>query len=212
MTRTSTVLTSFADHGGCDHPLLGFPSWTRGLSVGSPPNCSIENFALNDVWVIVFNVLEILLRVGAFMAIGFIIYGAFRMISSQGQPEHVKSAKDTIVNAVVGMIITMVSATIVSAIAQRLAGTALTAESAIGLKLPIVSGDAAIEGVLNLAILIGGGLSVIFIVVAGFKYALSAGDPNQVNAAKNTILYAVIGLIISLLAFTIVQIAARALG
>lgn len=204
-------LQLFADHGGCEHPFLGFPSWTRGLTVDGT-SCTISDFALNDTWVIVLNVLEILLRVGALLAVGYIIYGGFKMISSQGQPDHVKSAKDTITNAVVGVIITMISATAVSVIAQRIAGTAPTAESSIGFKLPIVSPENTLEAALNLALLIGGGLSMIFIIVGGLKYATSAGDPNQTNAAKNTILYAIIGLIFSLLAFTIVQMAARALA
>jgi TRAP-type C4-dicarboxylate transport system permease small subunit len=207
----SSPLRLLANHGGCDHPFLGFPSWTRGLTIDGA-NCTISNFALNGVWVIVLNVLEILLRVGALMAVGYIIYGGFKMISSQGQPDHVKSAKDTITNAVVGVIITMVSATAVSVIAQRVAGTAPTAESSIGFKLPIVSPESALEAALNLALLIGGGLSIIFIIVGGLKYTTSTGDPNQTNAAKNTILYAIIGLVFSLLAFTIVQIAARALA
>jgi TRAP-type C4-dicarboxylate transport system permease small subunit len=203
-------LQLWANHGGCEHPFLGFPSWTRGLTVDA--GCTVANFALNDVWVVVLNVLEILLRVGALLAVGYIIYGGFKMIASQGQPDQTKSAKDTIVNAVVGVIITMISATAVAVIAQRIAGTAPTAESSIGFKLPIVSPENTLESALNLALMIGGGLSIIFIVVGGLKYTLSTGDPNQTNAAKNTIMYAIIGLIFSLLAFTIVQIAARTLG
>ena len=40
--------------------------------------------------------------------------------------------------------------------------------------------------------------AVIMIIIAGFKYITSGGDPNGVNSAKNTILYAVIGLVIAL--------------
>lgn len=40
--------------------------------------------------------------------------------------------------------------------------------------------------------------AVIMIIIAGFKYITSSGDPNGVNSAKNTILYAVIGLVIAL--------------
>jgi hypothetical protein len=204
-------LRLFADHGACEHPFLGFPSWTRGLKV-NPPGCTVADFALADVWVVVLNVMEIMLRAGTLMAVGFIIYGGFKMIASQGQPDHIKSAKDTIVNAVVGLLISMFAATIVSVVAQRLAGTAPTAEGTLGFKLPIVGADSALADVLNLALMIGGALSVIFIVVGGLKYATSTGDPNQTNAAKNTIMYAVIGLLFSLIAFTIVQIAVRTLG
>lgn len=48
-------------------------------------------------------------------------------------------------------------------------------------------------------------ISVIMIVISGLKYVTSQGDSTAVNSAKNTLLYAVIGLVISLLAQVIVQ-------
>ena len=43
------------------------------------------------------------------------------------------------------------------------------------------------------------------LIWGGIKYATSAGDSNKVTAAKNTILYAVIGLAVAVLAFAIVN-------
>lgn len=40
-------------------------------------------------------------------------------------------------------------------------------------------------------------VSVIMIIIGGFKYILSTGDPSKVNSAKNTILYAIVGLAIA---------------
>ena len=48
-------------------------------------------------------------------------------------------------------------------------------------------------------------VAVIFIVVGGVNYMTSAGDSGKIQKAKNTILYAVIGLIICVLAFAIVN-------
>lgn len=48
-------------------------------------------------------------------------------------------------------------------------------------------------------------IAVIIIVIGGLRYVLSAGDQNAINSAKNTILYAVIGLVISILAYAIVN-------
>lgn len=47
--------------------------------------------------------------------------------------------------------------------------------------------------------------SVIMIMVGGFKYVTSSGDSNSVNSAKNTILYAVVGLVVIALAQVIVR-------
>ena len=43
------------------------------------------------------------------------------------------------------------------------------------------------------------------LIVGGVKYALSAGDAKAVTDAKNTILYALIGLVIAILAYSIVS-------
>lgn len=50
-----------------------------------------------------------------------------------------------------------------------------------------------------------GVISVIMIIVGGIRYTLSNGDSSRITSAKNTVLYAVIGLILSLLAFAIVN-------
>jgi hypothetical protein len=48
-------------------------------------------------------------------------------------------------------------------------------------------------------------VSVIMIIVGGLRYTTSNGDSARITAAKNTILYAVIGLVVALLAFGIVN-------
>lgn len=48
-------------------------------------------------------------------------------------------------------------------------------------------------------------VAVIFVVVGGINYITSQGDPGKTKKAKDTILYAVIGLIIAALAFAIVN-------
>lgn len=50
-----------------------------------------------------------------------------------------------------------------------------------------------------------GAIAVIMIVVGGIRYAVSGGDSSAVTGAKNTILYAVIGLVVALLAYAIVH-------
>jgi uncharacterized membrane protein YjfL (UPF0719 family) len=59
--------------------------------------------------------------------------------------------------------------------------------------------------VINLLLFIIGAVSVIMIILGGLRYVLSNGDSSQVTSAKNTILYAVIGLVVALLAYAIVN-------
>ena len=62
-----------------------------------------------------------------------------------------------------------------------------------------------IARVVNILLYIIGAAAVIMIIFGGFKYITSGGDSAGVTSAKNTILYAVIGLIVALLAFAIVN-------
>ncbi len=62
---------------------------------------------------------------------------------------------------------------------------------------------AQVKVVTNTLILAIGVISVIMIIVGGFRYALSAGDGKNTAAAKDTILYAVIGLVVALLAYAV---------
>ncbi len=47
--------------------------------------------------------------------------------------------------------------------------------------------------------------SIIFIIIGGFRYIVGAGAPDQMQQAKNTILYAVVGLVVSIFAVVIVR-------
>ena len=59
--------------------------------------------------------------------------------------------------------------------------------------------------IINVFTVVVGVVAVIMIIVGGFRYITSGGDSNNVGAAKNTILYAIVGLIIVALAQVIVR-------
>jgi hypothetical protein len=62
-----------------------------------------------------------------------------------------------------------------------------------------------IRTIINVFSVIVGSISVIMIIIGGFRYITSAGDSNNVGGAKNTILYAIVGLVIVAFAQIIVQ-------
>jgi len=69
-----------------------------------------------------------------------------------------------------------------------------------------------VGNVLNTIYGIVGVLAVVMIVSGGVKYMTSQGDPGRLSAAKNTILYSAIGLVITILAFAITAFVLKALG
>ena len=62
-----------------------------------------------------------------------------------------------------------------------------------------------VRNIVNLLSAIIGVVSVIVIVVAGFKYVTSAGDASKIASAKNTLIYAIVGLIIVAMSQAIVR-------
>lgn len=96
-----------------------FPKWYKGVASGSSGSCTVEIDNIYDTLKIVGNVLEMLLAGAAVLAVGFIIYGGIRFITSLGDPNGIKAARDTIINAVVGLVIALVSTLVVSFIAGR---------------------------------------------------------------------------------------------
>lgn len=69
-----------------------------------------------------------------------------------------------------------------------------------GDKLPIV-----VKNILIAIIGVSGLIAVIFIIIGGVQYMSSSGDPAKTKKAKDTILYACIGLAICALSFAIVN-------
>lgn len=62
-----------------------------------------------------------------------------------------------------------------------------------------------VERIVRILLFIIGAVSVIMIIIGGIRYTISQGDAGNVKAAKDTILYAVVGLIVALLAYAIVN-------
>lgn len=74
-------------------------------------------------------------------------------------------------------------------------------------KAPSVAVD-----IINVVLGVVGVVTVIIIIVAGIMYMTSTGDAAKTVRAKNALLYSVIGLVVSLLAFAIVNFVSKGIG
>ena len=59
--------------------------------------------------------------------------------------------------------------------------------------------------IVNVMLFLVGILSVIMLIFGGLRYVISRGESKAVEAAKNTILYAIIGLIIAVMAYAAIN-------
>ncbi len=62
-----------------------------------------------------------------------------------------------------------------------------------------------IQQLTDVLIFIIGAIAVVMIIIGGIRYVLSAGDQTALTSAKNTILYAIIGLVVAFTAYAIVH-------
>ena len=65
--------------------------------------------------------------------------------------------------------------------------------------------EAIMTNIINTILIVLGMIAVIMIIVGGIRYTTSNGDSSQIQSAKNTIMYAVIGLVVAILSFAIVN-------
>jgi hypothetical protein len=63
-----------------------------------------------------------------------------------------------------------------------------------------------IRKVMNIAFTLIGSVSLLFLIIGGFRYMTAGGSEEQATAGKKTIMYAILGLVVVILATTIVNI------
>lgn len=57
----------------------------------------------------------------------------------------------------------------------------------------------------NVLLFLIGAISVIMLIIGGIRYVVSGGDSTAVQNAKNTILYAIVGVVVAILAYAVVN-------
>ena len=70
----------------------------------------------------------------------------------------------------------------------------------------------AFQDITDVLLFIIGAVSVVMLIIGGIRYTISQGDSSAVTGAKNTILYAVIGLVVAILAYAVIHYVIGALA
>ncbi len=111
----------------CTNSFLGLPTWYKYLELDSqcrvkgPVKAGTDSLDMTKVVTRVsLAIIDILMRVGGMVAFGFIVYSGFRFVMSQGNPDQEKAARETAINAIIGMVITIFAIGIVTFIGRRL--------------------------------------------------------------------------------------------
>lgn len=117
----STVATDCIKAG-----FFGLRPWYYYLPDDNFDGCTVRHFHVlgsnSDFPLVLLAVVDDLLRIAALVAIGFVLYGSIQMITSQGSPDGATKARTTIINAVLGLAIAIVSVAFVSYLGSKLGG------------------------------------------------------------------------------------------
>ncbi len=109
-----------------DATFFGIPAWYKYLELKPDafnkcvPDITYGLANISDYWLIALAIVDMLIRVAGMVAVGFVIYAGIQYILSSGSPEKTKGAKDTMLNAVIGLVIAILAATIVSFIGRSI--------------------------------------------------------------------------------------------
>jgi hypothetical protein len=100
---------------------LNFPRWSRGLDCDNDGHIKINGGEPGTIiFTIALNVIDIALRLAGIIAVGLVIWGGFHYTMSHGEPEQAKKSMNIIRSALIGLVISMIAAVVVSFIVWRL--------------------------------------------------------------------------------------------
>ncbi len=74
-----------------------------------------------------------------------------------------------------------------------------------GQQSDLFGSNGVFKTITNVLLFVIGAISVIMLIIGGIRYVVSGGDSGAVTSAKNTILYAVIGIVVAILAYALVN-------
>ncbi len=122
VAHAAAPVARFGANDGCSSSFLTFPTWYRGLprsgcdimSPGKESKTTIQAF----IFTIVLNIIEIGLQLVAYAAVGYVIYGGFKYLTSAGDPSRVTAGRKIITNALIGLLLSFMSIAIVNLVAN----------------------------------------------------------------------------------------------
>lgn len=170
------------------------------------------NNTLPELSNVVTSILNGIIAVVGFVAVGFIVYAGIQYITSSGDSAKTTKARNTIFYSLIGLAVCALSFISVNFVLINIiqgagAGTG-TGGGNGGVNL-VGDGNGkltpVIVSIINGIIAVLGFVAVGFTVYGGVTYMSSGGDSAKVQKGRNIIIYSLIGLAICVLAFSIVN-------
>ena len=119
---TFTLATPSTTYAACTtQNFLTFPTWYKGLvddscNIMAPDGAAGHPTLQTFIWTIVLNVIEFMLQLVGYLSVGFLIFGGYKYMISAGAADGMVKARKTIMNAIIGLVLSIFSVAIVNLI------------------------------------------------------------------------------------------------
>ncbi len=184
---------------------LSVPALAQGVIPIDTNNCGFfgrvctgdETF--DDLKIYFRYLINVAISLIGVTAFGFLVYAAFKYVTSQGEQEASNTAKRQITFALVGLFVAGAAGSIIAVIDYNTAADAIGRRDIVSLATSL---DTVIRIIRDLISVVAFG----FIVHAAFKYVTSQGDQEAAATAKRQITYALFGIIVAWGAWLLIMI------
>lgn len=165
-------------------------------TIGGQP---IENIPENpaDVSLLTSTVLPLIFGILGALSLMYVVIGGFRYTISAGDPNNVQRARETIIYALIGLVVSVSAFTIINFVLENFQPS----ETGTG---GLVGPNGILTNLTQVIARLTGAISVVMVLYGAFRFITSGGDSNAVKAGRETIIYALVGLVIAISAQGIV--------
>lgn len=122
-----SAFTTFAASCVDQNNFLALPHWYQYLNVGNQTvdgtviRCQVLSFSVpGDLVLVALAIIDILIHIAGLVAVFFVIVGGVQYTTSQGNPDATAKAQSTIINALIGLALTVTAVGIVTFIGTKL--------------------------------------------------------------------------------------------
>jgi len=192
--------------------VLVSPALVQGAEIPNPLDTVLSKFKVNPAEATVIDIIFVsfagFVGIFAVLAFGFLVFNAFKLIIARDNEEAITKAKSGIWWSVWGFVAAILAFSIVSAVSTLLGGTGRDElASPDQLNLPIADAGfmavfrRVINGILGLSTV----AAILMIVYSGIKMVYSSGNEEEITKAKTILRWAIVGVVIILLSYTILN-------
>jgi hypothetical protein len=189
---SSSSSTESTELGTC-RSFFNIKSWDCGIN----PSPHGQDELTANVVIIVSNIFDGLTTIAVYLLLAFIVYGGYLHMFSSGDSGKALNSRRVLLRAFIGFAIVTLSNIILNTVRFALIKNGSFAD------FKSFDAETVFFNGINWAVGISGVVCVIFIIIGAIGYITSSGDSQKLQKAKNTLLYALIGLAIVALALVI---------